>query len=102
MPRPSEVLIWINVHGLPRELTNDEKKYVDTEYSPFDGARPYIKSNYGQRNGWGELSGFLQRTEVPEDVPIGQAPPPDPPEKRTPEAVADQILRLIQKPRPER
>jgi len=37
MPKPSEVLIWIDVHGSARELTDDEKKYVDTAYSPFDG-----------------------------------------------------------------
>jgi hypothetical protein len=44
MPNPSEELVHIHDDGSARELTETEKKYVDTEFSPFDGARPYIKS----------------------------------------------------------
>ena len=55
MPKPSELLIWINDDGSARELSEADKKYVDTEFSPFDGARPYIKSTYQSRNGWAEL-----------------------------------------------
>ena len=71
--KPREMLVWINVDGSARELTDAEKNYVDTEFSPFDGARPYIKSHYEQRNGWGELSGYLLRKEVPEGVHINLA-----------------------------
>ena len=69
MPNASEVLVYINDNGSARELSESEKKYVDTEFSPLDGARPYIKTRYEQRNGWGNLSGFLQR----KDVPVGMA-----------------------------
>ena len=39
MPKLSEVLVYIDVDGSARELTEAEKKYVDTEFSPSDGAR---------------------------------------------------------------
>ena len=39
MPQLSEVLAYINVDGSARGLTEAEKKYVDTEFSPSDGAR---------------------------------------------------------------
>jgi hypothetical protein len=98
-PKPSEVLVWINADGSARELADAEKKYVDTEFSPFDGARPYIKSHHAQRNGWGELSGYLQRKEVPDGVPIDLAPSDQPAAPNSPRAVADSILELIRKPR---
>ncbi len=101
MPKPSEVLVWINADGSARELTDAEKNYVDTEFSPFDGARPYIKTRYSTRNGWGELGGYLQRAEVPDNIPIGSAPPPSPPQAMTPQAAADSILGLIRKHRPD-
>jgi hypothetical protein len=40
MPNASEVLVYINDDGSARELTEADKKYVDTEFSPLDGARP--------------------------------------------------------------
>ncbi len=68
VPKPSEALIWINSDGTARELTDDQKRYVDTEFSPFDGARPYIKSHYSQRTKLGDIKGFLHRKEVPNGV----------------------------------
>jgi hypothetical protein len=100
MAKPSEVLVWINADGSARELTDAEKKYVDAEFSPFDGARPYIKSHYEQRNGWGKLSGYLQRTQLPKAMPINPAPLTSEPPK-TPQAVAESILELIRKNRPD-
>lgn len=99
--KPSEVLIWINGDGSARELSEADRTYVDTAYSPFDGARPYIKSHYAQRDGWGELSGYLHRKDVPDGVPIGPAPPESPPQQQTPPAVADSILDLVRKHRPD-
>ena len=101
MPDASEVLVWINRDGSARELTAAEKKHVDTEFSPFDGARPYIKSRYEQRNGWGTLSGYLQRKDVPDRVAINPAPPDGPASKYTPQAVANSIRDLIRKGGPD-
>lgn len=100
MRKPSEVLIWIDGNGAARELTDAEKAYVDAEFSPFDGARPFIKTRYRDHNGWGELSGYLPRTEVPDSVPISPASPAKQPEEKTPQAVAKEIAELIRKHRP--
>lgn len=96
MPNASEVLIYINEDGSARELTQADKKYVDTEFSPLDGARPYIKSHYSQRTALGEIRGYLPRTEVPDGMPINSAPP-ESPQRQTPQAVADSISQLIRK-----
>ena len=70
MPKPSELLVWINNDGSARELTDADKKHVDAEFSPFDGARPHVKSTY---------------------PPVNPRPP------QTPQAVAGQIVELIRK-----
>jgi hypothetical protein len=92
----SEALIWIEADGSARELNDTEKKYVDTAFSPFDGARPFIKSRYDQRNGWNDLSGYLQRKLLPKGIPINP-PSPSSPEPNTPQSVADAILEKIRK-----
>jgi hypothetical protein len=96
MPKPSDVLVYINDDGSARELDDAEKQYVDTKFPPFDGARPYIKSHYWQRNGWGGLRGYLQRKDVPINTSMGPAPLASRPHS-TPRAVADAIIELIRK-----
>lgn len=73
VPKPSEVLVRIDVDGAAWELTDAEKKYVDTEFLPFDGARPYIKSEYRQRTPLGAINGFIDRKKVPADIPVNPA-----------------------------
>src|SRR5689334_2156590 len=97
MPNPSEELVHINDDGSARELTETEKKYVDTKFSPFDGARPYIKSHYSQRTALGEIRGYLPRREVPDGVPIDRAPPESTARPQTPQMVADSISELVRK-----
>ena len=99
-PKPSEALIFIEADGSARELTDAEKTYVDTEFSPFDGARPYVKSRYEQRDGWGEIKGFLHRKELPRNMPVSPAPPSSP-SINAPGAVAAEIGALIDKHRSE-
>jgi hypothetical protein len=60
--KPSGVLVRIPADGSAWELTDEEKVYVDTEFSPFDGARPYIKSEYHQRNALGRIDGTVERS----------------------------------------
>jgi hypothetical protein len=95
--KPSQALIWIEANGSVRELTEAEKAHVDAAFSPFDGARPYIKSRYEQRDGWGEVSGYLPRSEVPNGVPINLSPPEQPAAARTPQEVAEAIRELLRK-----
>ena len=100
MPDASERLIYVENDGSARELTDAEMRYVDTPFSPLDGARPYIKSSYHQRNGWSELRGFLDRTNLPGGIAIGPAPVASPLQPSTPQAVADSILELVRTHRP--
>ena len=95
-PKPSEALIYIEADGSARELSGAEKTYVDTDFSPFDGGRPYVKSSYEQRDGWGEIKGFLHRKKLPPNMPINPAPLSSP-SINTPEAVAAEIGALIRK-----
>jgi hypothetical protein len=59
MPNASGVLVYINDDGSARALTEADKRYVDTEFSPLDGARPYIKSHYSEHTALGGNSGLL-------------------------------------------
>jgi hypothetical protein len=63
MPNAGDALVYVNEDGSVRELTDAEKTYVETEFSPLDGARPYVKSRYFDRTAWG-LQGYLPRTQV--------------------------------------
>jgi len=97
IPSASEVLVYINDDGSARELSETEKKYVGTEFSPLDGARPHIKTRYQQRNGWGNLRGFLRREDGPVGMPIKLAPSETTSRQQTPQAVAHSISELIRK-----
>jgi len=44
----------------------------------MDGARPYVKWRYGQKDGWGEIKGFLRRAKLPKRIAIVATPLDDP------------------------
>lgn len=62
--------VYVNQDGTVRELCADEKAYLSQEFHGSDGGRPYIKDAYNARDGWGSLSGFLQRSLVPVGVDV--------------------------------
>jgi hypothetical protein len=70
--------IYVNVDGSARELHPSERNYLETPFLPADGGRPYVKGNYSQKNGWGEIAGFLKRSKLPQGVQIVAAPEEDP------------------------
>jgi hypothetical protein len=70
--------IYVNADGSARELHPGERLYLETEFTGGDGNMPYIKSSYSARNGWGEISGYLARSELPDGTAIGAAPVEDP------------------------
>jgi hypothetical protein len=73
--RPNEdgyKYVYIEDNGSAREVTADERIYLETEFHPADGARPYIKLRYESLNGWGELSGFLLRRQLPKNIKTDQ------------------------------
>jgi hypothetical protein len=65
--------VLILYDGSERELAPDEKARLNTKFSGADGDRPYIKTRYEERNGWGRLDGFLLRKRLPPDTPVGRA-----------------------------
>lgn len=59
--------------GSVRELAPDQKAYLSEKFGPGDSGRPFIKSCYDERNGWGRLDGYLLRNLVPPNIPIERA-----------------------------
>lgn len=81
--RPSELgfeYVYVNEDGTVSELSDEDVEYLKTEFSPADGARPYIKSRYRQLTPDKKISGFILRKQVPKKIEI--QPYIDPNEKR--------------------
>jgi hypothetical protein len=70
--------IYVDVDGGARELHNTEREYLETPFLGADGGRPYAKLRYSQKNGWGDVSGFLRRTKLPRAIHVGPAPIEEP------------------------
>jgi len=70
--------IYINADGTARELHPNERAWLETEYALGDGAAPRVKDSYDDRNGWGEIKGYLQRADLPAGMPVADAPAEDP------------------------
>ncbi|AXT60865.1 hypothetical protein D1816_11080 [Aquimarina sp. AD10] len=62
--------VHVNDDGTVRELYKDEVEYLNEEFHPTDGARPYIKSRYKSLTPDKRMSGFIQRNRVPKKVEI--------------------------------
>ena len=62
--------MWVDADGRVNELTSDECDYLNTNFHPTDGNRPYIKNSYWTRTPDRKLHGFLLRKRVPKDMPI--------------------------------
>ena len=76
-PRPYPY-VYVNADGSAQELHPADRAYLETEFEGADGARPYIKSNYRQRDGWGEISGYLRRSKLPAGTRVLSAPVENP------------------------
>jgi hypothetical protein len=70
--------VYVNADGTARELHPSERRWLATEFKGGDGAAPSIKSSYEERNGWHELTGYVERSLLPEGVAIHDAPAEDP------------------------
>ena len=66
--------IYVDDDGGARELRKTEREHLETLFFGADGDRPYVKWRYGQRNGWGDLGGYLKRTKLPRGIHIGPVP----------------------------
>src|SRR5580693_6091170 len=86
--------IYVNADGTARELHADERAWLETEYTLGDGAAPHVKDSYDDRNGWGELNGYLKRAALPTGMPVADAPAEDP---RRPMSIDEFIAWLAKK-----
>jgi len=70
--------IYVNDDGTARELHTTEREYLETPFLGPDGGRPYVKWHYRQKNGWGDIGGFLKRSRLPGKVSVNPAPAGEP------------------------
>ena len=70
--------VYVNADGTARELHHSERRYLRTEFTGGDGAAPHVKASYDERNGWGELAGYMQRELLPHGTPVHRVPADDP------------------------
>ena len=70
--------VFVEDDGSVRELHLEERKYLETPFSPFDGGRPYIKEDYESRDGWKSIKGFCPRAKIPDGMHIAAAPDKNP------------------------
>ncbi|WP_299244132.1 hypothetical protein [uncultured Aquimarina sp.] len=71
--RPQEngfAYVYVNSDGTVRELYDDEVEYLNEEFHPTDGAKPYVKSRYKSLTPDKKMSGVIQRNRVPRKVEI--------------------------------
>ena len=62
--------VFVEDDGSVRELHLEERKYLETPFSPFDGGRPYTKEDYESRDGWKSIKGFCLRAKIPDGMHI--------------------------------
>ena len=70
--------VFVENDGGVRELHSEERKYLETPFSPFDGGRPYIKEDYESRDGWKSIKGVCLRAKIPDGMRIADAPDDNP------------------------
>ena len=66
--------VYVNADGTVRELHPNERKYLEAEFLPGDGAAPYIKHSFAQLDGWGEIRGYIERSYLPKGTVVEVAP----------------------------
>ena len=64
--------------GTYRELTADERLYLEEPFHSADSGRPYVKCSLYAKTPDGKLSGFIKRSKLPKGLKPGEALPPEP------------------------
>ena len=72
---PGFEFVYMNQDGSVRELSPAEQTYLSKEISGGDSGRRYVKSRCKSRDGWGSLSGFIERSKVPAQIKISPVHP---------------------------
>ena len=71
--RPKEqgyAYVYVEEDGTVRELDEEERDYLKTEFYGADGDRPYIKSRYNQLTSDKKIWGYLPRHRLPRKIKI--------------------------------
>ena len=68
--RAVDEFVYVNQDGSVRELSSDERQYLSQDFHGSDGGRPYIKASYKAQDGWGSVSEFLSRTQLPREMVV--------------------------------
>lgn len=63
-------LVYVNLDGSVRELSEGEREYVSRTFVVGDGARPWIKPTYRSLDGWGNSAGYLERRRLPSRIVV--------------------------------
>ncbi|HJZ79662.1 MAG TPA: hypothetical protein VKD91_04935 [Pyrinomonadaceae bacterium] len=65
--------VYVDDDGNVRELNAAEEEFVSTAIFPNDDADRYIKSGYEALTADGRLAGYLQRRQLPREIPVAPA-----------------------------
>lgn len=62
--------VYVMKNGQVRELDESEIEYLNEEFHPNDGNRPYIKYNYTDKTPDGKLNGYIARRRLHKNIKI--------------------------------
>ena len=57
--------VYVDENKVVRELNEEERSYLNTNFSGADGARPYLKSHFWSKAPDKKVNGYLRRNQVP-------------------------------------
>jgi len=66
--------VYVNDNGSFRELTKEDKEYLQEKFHPADGGRPYVKQRYKSKTPTGSIGGFCKRIKIPKGLTAGDIP----------------------------
>ena len=66
--------VFVEDSGAYKELSIEDKQYLEEKFDPTDSNRPYIKSSYRSKTPDGKMRGFLKRTKLPKGLVAGELP----------------------------
>ena len=81
--------VYVNSDGSVREVTTLEKIHLQIKFPFGDGAAPYIKSSYSEKNNGGDLRGYCLRNAIPNNISITHIE-----EKISKEVIDNEVLRI--------
>jgi len=66
--------VYVEDSGAYRELSIEDKQYLEEKFDPIDGNRPYVKNRYSSKTPNGKMRGFLKRNKLPKGLAAGELP----------------------------